>query len=210
MKAVLILVLVYISVLLTGETLVILKSDGSYLHYEVEDIIDLTFSDVSEEAIMIHKIDGVTDEIALAVVVNLEFLENGSPSILINKTDGSLYTLETDQIAYISFGEATSDLKEFEIESRIPVIITEISPNPFNPETKISFELRQSGMTTLEIFNLRGERVKTLIRKDLLSGDHQLIWKGKDENGIDVASGVYFCRIDVHGIQVTSRLLLLK
>ncbi|MCD4796021.1 MAG: lamin tail domain-containing protein, partial [Candidatus Cloacimonetes bacterium] len=68
-------------------------------------------------------------------------------------------------------------------------------PNPFNPETNISFALEEAGKVTLEIYNIKGEKVRTLVKGDLEAAYHNVTWNGKDNSGRKVASGVYFYKM---------------
>jgi hypothetical protein len=70
-------------------------------------------------------------------------------------------------------------------------------PNPFNPTTEIKFDLPQPGQVTLSIFNIMGQKVRTLIEVPKAAGYHSVLWDGKDDFGNDVASGVYVYRIRV-------------
>lgn len=68
-------------------------------------------------------------------------------------------------------------------------------PNPFNPTTEIGFFLGRAGLVDITIFNLKGELVKTILKKNLNSGSHLVSWHGLDREGLRVASGVYFYKI---------------
>ncbi len=83
-------------------------------------------------------------------------------------------------------------------------------PNPFNPETTISFNIIEDGDVKLEVFNVKGQHVKTLINDRLLSGNHQVVWKGRDENNSNVASGIYFYRIKSGLNSTTKKCILMK
>ncbi|MCK4311922.1 MAG: T9SS type A sorting domain-containing protein [Candidatus Cloacimonetes bacterium] len=82
-------------------------------------------------------------------------------------------------------------------------------PNPFNPETKIVFNLPESVNVKLEIYNIKGQKVKTLMDCYTSPGDYELIWDGKDNNRKHVASGVYLYQLQVDGKAVASRKCLL-
>ena len=69
-------------------------------------------------------------------------------------------------------------------------------PNPFNPETSIDYSLFQSAKVKITIFNILGQRVKTLVDRDLSAGKYTVIWNGSAESGRLVASGVYFYRLE--------------
>jgi len=83
-------------------------------------------------------------------------------------------------------------------------------PNPFNPFTTISFAPAVPGLSQLTIYNLRGQRVKTLVHDDLEPGEYEVQWDGRDENGRAVASGVYLCRLENAGASLMKRMILMK
>jgi len=83
-------------------------------------------------------------------------------------------------------------------------------PNPFNPATTIRFDLPIAGHVTLKIFNIRGELVQILIQEQMNAGSHKIQWKGKDDRGQSLSSGVYFYKLSMNDFNATRRLLLLK
>jgi len=83
-------------------------------------------------------------------------------------------------------------------------------PNPFNPSTKIEFSLAKSGFVTLQIYDTLGRKVRTLVSEELFSGYKSVIWDGKNDNGEDVASGVYFYQLKVGDFSQPKKMLLLK
>lgn len=83
-------------------------------------------------------------------------------------------------------------------------------PNPFNPTTTLSFSLPSEMVCKLEIYNVRGQKVKTLLNESLQSGRHTIVWDGKDAHGRSVSSGVYFYRLDTPNRTQTSKMLLMK
>ena len=83
-------------------------------------------------------------------------------------------------------------------------------PNPFNPETTILFSLENEGHVSIDIYNIRGQKVKGLVNENLKSGNHQVIWNGVDDNGRPVSSGVYFYRMNTDAQTSTKRMVLMK
>lgn len=83
-------------------------------------------------------------------------------------------------------------------------------PNPFNPETTISFSVPVSGPTTLKVYNLKGQVIRTLVNDAREAGRHSVVWNGKDDNGNSVSSGMYFFRVHNDGKHVTRKMLLSK
>ena len=70
-------------------------------------------------------------------------------------------------------------------------------PNPFNPSTQIEFHLPEAGEVRLIIYNLEGREVSHLVNERKPAGIYTVHWNGTDRSGQSVASGIYFCRIDV-------------
>ena len=85
-------------------------------------------------------------------------------------------------------------------------------PNPFNPDTTIKYELAESADVTLQIYNVLGQVVRTLVSAESqVPGRYQIRWNGMDENGVSVSSGVYFYRLSAEGkFQDVRKLMLLK
>ena len=84
-------------------------------------------------------------------------------------------------------------------------------PNPFNPETKIVFNLPEEGNVKLDIYNIEGQKVKILLDCYMSPGRSEMIWNGKDSNGNQVGSGIYFYKLNVNGkTEAVKKCLLLK
>jgi hypothetical protein len=83
-------------------------------------------------------------------------------------------------------------------------------PNPFNPTTTISFRLKSRSEVTLSIYNILGEKVVDLLRRDFPAGTYEIIWNGRDKENGEVASGLYFYRLTASGQSLTKKMILLK
>ncbi|MCK4573237.1 MAG: T9SS type A sorting domain-containing protein, partial [candidate division Zixibacteria bacterium] len=83
-------------------------------------------------------------------------------------------------------------------------------PNPFNPDTRIDFDLPQSSRVALAVFNVLGRKVKTLINEQMPAGTHTVVWDGREDNGNPVASGVYLYRLETGSSVFTRKMMLLK
>lgn len=73
--------------------------------------------------------------------------------------------------------------------------IQEVFPNPFNPNTKIKFNIPRAGLGELLIYNARGQVVRTLMRGEMEPGTYEPEWNGMDDTGTPVSSGVYYARL---------------
>jgi len=83
-------------------------------------------------------------------------------------------------------------------------------PNPFNPSTTLSFSLKEQGEVSLEIYNQKGQKVRTLVRENMDAGNHQVVWHGTDDSGRQVASGLYFYRMKSGKYSSTRKMIMMK
>jgi hypothetical protein len=83
-------------------------------------------------------------------------------------------------------------------------------PNPFNPVTTIKFTLPTEGKVRLEIFNIRGQRVKTLTNDFYHRGQHSVYWNGTNDIGQNVSSGIYFYRLQSEKYNAVQKMILMK
>ncbi|MBK7141770.1 MAG: SBBP repeat-containing protein [bacterium] len=112
-------------------------------------------------------------------------------------------------VAIIS--DSPTDVSE-DTEGGLPLRFTlhQNYPNPFNGETIIQFDLPRAAVVDLSIFNILGEKVRTVVTQPYPAGSHQVFWSGNDNHGNPVASGVYFYRITTESGNLSKKLLLLK
>ncbi len=85
-----------------------------------------------------------------------------------------------------------------------------VYPNPFNPETTIEFSLTKKSVVVLNIYNVKGQLVNTLINDELVKGKHKIVWNGTNKNSNPLASGMYFYKLQSKDNQVYGKLILLK
>ena len=83
-------------------------------------------------------------------------------------------------------------------------------PNPFNPTTMISYRLAQSTRVTLDVYNIRGQKVRTLAKGWQSAGSYTVVWDGLDDNGEAVASAVYLYQIKTRELALTRRMILIR
>ncbi len=88
--------------------------------------------------------------------------------------------------------------------------LSQNSPNPFNPSTKIAFSLERQSAVSLDIFNIQGKRVKTLVQDMLPPGPHEFIWDGMTSTGQQAASGIYLYRLRTPEFIQTRKMMLIK
>jgi hypothetical protein len=125
----------------------------------------------------------------------------GSAILYVGSLDGDLY-----------FDASSFTAVEDEVEGQ-PIrgfTLDQNYPNPFNPTTKIEFVLSRSGQVKIEIFNILGEKVKTVVDQYLKAGHQMVEWDGKDDSGEEVAAGVYFYRLQTKDFTQTKKMVLIR
>jgi hypothetical protein len=156
--------------------------------------------------------------------------------VLVDKFDTSVYQSETGSDVYngaynaypfapsgiVYVSDHPSGLYLFSVEGHTGpvtpvrdhpaggVSLAQNYPNPFNPSTTISFVLAARSRAQLFVYDVRGERVRTLVDRDLPAGSHFADWNGLDDGGGAVASGVYYYRLEAGDASATRRMVLLK
>ena len=83
-------------------------------------------------------------------------------------------------------------------------------PNPFNPETTICYSLKKASKVTLEVYNILGQKVATLMDKEQIAGYHQIIWNGRNQDQKTVSSGIYFCKMKTQEYSCMQKMILIK
>lgn len=83
-------------------------------------------------------------------------------------------------------------------------------PNPFNPVTTIRYQLPEDGRVCLRIYNSLGQLVRELVNADKKAGYYQVQWDGRNNQGIQVTSGIYFYRIEAGSFTQTRKMILMK
>jgi len=83
-------------------------------------------------------------------------------------------------------------------------------PNPFNPQTTINFALHEPAFTRIEIFNIKGQKIKSLLNELLEAKNYQIVWNGTDGSESSVASGIYLYKMSADKFSETRKMLLVK
>jgi hypothetical protein len=88
--------------------------------------------------------------------------------------------------------------------------LSDAYPNPFNPETKIDFSVKNMGKIKIHIYNVLGQKVRTLVNKEFNAGNYTATWNGKDDFGKQVASGTYIYSLEAGDVRLAKKMVLLK
>lgn len=117
------------------------------------------------------------------------------PRIGSNKLEASVAGLQGSPLIFTATGEPVSSVEENNAGQPQTFALFQNTPNPFNPETDIHFELAEAAEVTIALFDLTGRAVGTILQTNLGAGKHAVRWNGKDEQGRALDSGVYLYRM---------------
>ena len=109
------------------------------------------------------------------------------------------------------FYKGALEVKEVNTPAKPTVFsLSQNYPNPFNPKTFIRFALPRDSWVKMEIYNILGQRVKTLVDEKLTAGAKEVEWDGKDDKGFEVGSGIYFYKIKADDFSDIKKMVMLK
>ncbi len=129
----------------------------------------------------------------------------------IERTEGGtlVYLASTDNGVQVWHGAYTVGIDDPTDTPRFDLTASNY-PNPFNPTTTICYSIPSSGHVELDVYNTRGQRVKTLVNDVIDAGEHEAVWHGDNDMGETVSSGVYLYRLKSADKKLYGRMLMLK
>lgn len=129
------------------------------------------------------------------------FAQVGSNELIVTSFSGGAVAADTISFTVTGTGIDLEPSQLFNLSA---------SPNPFVSTASISFDLSQSGFTSVDIFDLSGRLVTSLAHSEMLRGNHSFQWNGYHMSGEEATSGLYLCRIESAGVIETVGLCLLR
>lgn len=136
-------------------------------------------------------------------------MEEPSHSLMLVYTDASANCLSlTPEFAGINF--ALSEVAPQDNLLPGSFSLAQNAPNPFNPQTRIDYDLPNASFVKMDVYNVLGQQVRTLVNEFQEAGFKSVVWDGRDNSGSTVASGIYFYRMDAGDFSDTRKMMMLK
>jgi sugar lactone lactonase YvrE len=179
---------------LTGELYIVDITTDEYNRVWMATDSGLYLLDEQEE---LHHFDSSNSPLAENMIQTLGSDKNGN--LWVNPVGNGLYTYTYSQVG--------AEETEITLSSK-PAL--KIYPNPFNPTTNIKFDLAVESDVTINIYNARGQKVKSWDKQSYSAGSHSLAWDASDDAGKALASGIYYCQVKSTQQSTTKKMLLMK
>ena len=130
----------------------------------------------------------------------------------VSKTNGTTAIYPVSKVRYINFTGIITNVKDQNLASQLikPFQLFQNYPNPFNPSTTIEYQIPQTGLVQIYIFNVQGRMMRRLDNSIHQAGTQRIVWDGRDNAGAQAASGVYFCQVKFLGKAITKKLMFIK
>lgn len=134
------------------------------------------------------------------VYSNTSLIHGGSDGYAL----GDLNWFPDQKLTYIVGVEKTSTVVPDEFK------LSQNYPNPFNPETKIEFNVAKEGYVKIAVYNILGQKIRTLVNNDFKAGSYSVTWNGKDDFGRQVSTGAYLYSLETESFKTTKKMILMK
>ena len=181
---------------------VILKFNGSQNHqtYEVDYIKQNEFNTGEEYQVYVGaKMHDLRNAGEYEILISMYHSIEVQPNIYNTRYVTKIY--EPDSTTSINNDNAVFPMS---------IMLYQNYPNPFNPSTNINFRISETGNVSIKIFNVLGKEIKQLLQENLPSGEHNIQWDGKGDEGSTLPSGIYFIQMIAGKYRQSIKTVLLK
>ena len=172
--------------------------------------VGVHIADPSSNYLVVSNVEGDRIRIAFAMA---ESLEGAGDIVLVEfkalgEVEGSSFSFEGVQL---NEGEISVELGSG-VEELVPsdFSLSQNYPNPFNARTVIEYKVPEAGYVKLGVYNTSGQLVRELVEGFVGAGRYKVVWDGRDEEGKDVASGVYLCRMEAGKFVQVRKMVLVR
>ena len=184
------------------------KYDAAALEYaSAENLMGSTFESSGSVALQVDRSAGT---VMLADALPVSVTDGDLVRLTFRELTGA-GRVEISQAMVSDPGGRVDQLLGARLEGPVDAfVLHQNTPNPFNPQTQISYNLPEAAQVRLSIYSVNGQKVADLVDAAQAPGRYRLTWDARDTAGQDVASGVYFYRMEANGVQLNRKMLLLR
>jgi hypothetical protein len=126
--------------------------------------------------------------------------------------EGYALSIESARIRDAENADLNAKLGDLESGGDMPIVFRLIqnAPNPFNPVTRIAYDVPRESDITIRVYDVAGRAVRTLVDGKVEPGRHEAVWDGRNDTGESVGSGIYFCTMEAPDFSASRKMTLLK
>ena len=128
----------------------------------------------------------------------------------IHSSSNELYRIDSGFLVQLNIPQGTTSVQDAAEKLPDRFDLFQNYPNPFNPTTTIEYQLPVETHISLTVYNLRGQKIRTLVDEKMNPGKHSLIWDAQNDNGQVMGSGVYMVRLQTENFTKNIKLTFLK
>lgn len=158
----------------------------------------------------IHLRDGTTDKVGLDDIQKLTFDMAAPQSLVVHLTAGGTSSTPMSTIRKITFDLTTGNRRDARKVARLKTALMSILPNPVSHVAAVTFSLAQRGRVVIEVYNSRGELVRTVENDRRGAGVHRVVWDARTDKGTRVVSGTYLMRVTIDDKTAVRRLTMVR
>jgi len=164
-----------------------------------------------EDMIALHfTLDGLTSLEESVICIDSATIPGGGDWLFLN--DDWITIVEPGVNTPICFYVTDPNYESADDNDATPFVysLSQNYPNPFNPKTRVEYSLERKGNVNISVFNILGQKVKTLVDAEMDAGEYSVDWESDDENGNEVASGIYFYKLTTSNYVETRKMVLMR
>ncbi|HOC25213.1 MAG TPA: FlgD immunoglobulin-like domain containing protein [bacterium] len=190
---------------------------SSFFAAAMDGAVVLQWETQSETSNLGFNVYRATEEGGIFSQINLRMIQGAGSSASAHRYRYVDETAEAGKVYYYQIVDIAAD---GQMQWHGPVMVEvakptanrldQNSPNPFNATTRISYSIKQPGQVVLAIYNLQGQRVRTLVAKPHETGSYSAIWDGRDDAGHDLPTGAYLYLLKMPDAELSQRMTLIK
>ena len=182
------------------------NNDTVRLYWSIHEFVDTD----SLDSFVIYRDGNEVGTVDYTAEADTMFMETGLSAGEYDYTVAAVYAFGTsDQCDPVSVMVEIVPNDDFD-KAPVKTALTGNYPNPFNPETTIKYTLKNDSNVNITIYNIKGQKVKTLLNKFDTAGNHEIVWNGKSDTGHNVGTGVYFYKMTTGKYTKINKMTLLK
>jgi hypothetical protein len=180
------------------------------MHWRVCAAILALAGCVAGQTMDVHLRDGATNSVGLDDIRKVTYDMAGTIGMVIHHVGGSTESTPISTIRKITFDITTGTRHDQRKVARLKTALMSILPNPFNRAASITYSLARREKVLIEVYNGKGERVRTIVDRRMDEGTHRTVWDARSDDGSRAVAGAYLVRVSIGNTASVRRLMMVR